>query len=701
MASRFFFIQQTIRTVRYSFSSQALAVLGLGLLASFSLEATLTGKIAYAAPLGEVGEGHSLTQATTSTILYVDPQLGNDRTADGSQLSPFRTINRALEVAPSNSVIQLAPGTYSAETGETFPISLKPHVVIQGNPATKGQDVILQGGSFFTSPSLSRQNITILGGANRAGLVGVTVSNPNPSGYSIHIESSNPVISNNTFTGNEGGILVGGNSASLIENNFFYANRSYGVRIHGSSYPTIKGNLFEQSGTAILVNDHASPLILGNRITQSKSGIVAQGRSQPQLRDNFIEGNEEYGLLALEQAKPDYSPSDEEPSNAFRNNGTKNIALHPVDTSNSKPKRTVEQPAPSSKASAPTPTASPLKIPKQPHAITSAAFPTPSAFSSGSYNLTAKRQVRIVPVDTLTQQPRRQPSVDQPTPQRIVRSTVTNPPAIAQSAPSRTAQTKGNFIVPTIPTPAASSSVQAVASVYEPIPAPPAKLPLALSPLSRAVPEPNSVTPIPIVGISPLARGQKTTPPRPTAVAPPGSITQDSISPNPARSPVTTPRAIPIPVPAPATKAQRSSASVPVKQQVSLQETNSPLEDSSLARSPTNTRGNTLLPVPGPNIPVGNIGNMPSVYAEREKSQNVRLNRSVETASNARYRVVVIADNQSQQEQIRAIAPDAFPTTYQGRRVLQAGAFGDPSKATQLASMLMSQGLQATIESLK
>jgi hypothetical protein len=65
-------------------------------------------------------------------------------------------------ICSPNSVIILAPGTYNTSSGETFPLRLKQGVSIQGNPRTRGNNILIQGGGTFLSPTFARQNITIL-----------------------------------------------------------------------------------------------------------------------------------------------------------------------------------------------------------------------------------------------------------------------------------------------------------------------------------------------------------------------------------------------------------------------------------------------------------------------------------------------------------------------------------------------------------
>lgn len=86
----------------------------------------------------------SQNRAAVFQLLFVDPIAGNDR-SDGGQRSPLRSITRAVQLAQSNTVILLAAGTYSAQTGERFPITLPPTVSLQENPASEERGVTIQG----------------------------------------------------------------------------------------------------------------------------------------------------------------------------------------------------------------------------------------------------------------------------------------------------------------------------------------------------------------------------------------------------------------------------------------------------------------------------------------------------------------------------------------------------------------------------
>lgn len=262
-----------------------------------------------------------LAQApSAANQLYVNPDRGSDRQGEGTAQSPFKTIAHALRIAEANTTIVLAPGTYSAETGEIFPLQLKQGVTISGLPEGRGRGVLIQGGGSYISRTVARQNVTMVG-TDKATVTGVTITNPNRRGYGLWIESTSPTIVNNTFTGNtQDGIFVAGNGSPMIRENHFLQNSANGMTINGTSKPEVRDNSFERTGFGINILQEAAPLLIGNRIRFNKDGVVVQGSSRPVLRNNLIEGNERDGLVAISNALPDLGSSGEPGGNIFRSN---------------------------------------------------------------------------------------------------------------------------------------------------------------------------------------------------------------------------------------------------------------------------------------------------------------------------------------------------------------------------------------------
>jgi parallel beta-helix repeat protein len=339
--------------------------------------------------------------------IFVQPDGGND-SATGSASAPFKTLTKALDVAQPNTIIQLAPGLYSEQTGEVFPIVMKSGVTIRGNVGDRGQEILIRGSGLFLSRTFAKQKVTIVG-HGRSGLQGVTVSNPEEQGYGVWVESSSPVISDNTFMASgHDGVSVVGSSAPIIRNNHFYENGANGITIYGNSQPEITENIFEKTGFGINVAQNAMPKIFGNRITGNKDGIIIQGSAKPILRNNVIDNNERDGLVAISQSQPDLGSNSDPGGNAFSGNQQLDInakaSSNPViaignqykttegQVRNSEPVRAIENPP----VAAVAPIQSPVAIPvpaaaEKPQEAIAAALPPITIFPA----VTVKASKRI------------------------------------------------------------------------------------------------------------------------------------------------------------------------------------------------------------------------------------------------------------------------------------------------------------------
>jgi len=238
------------------------ALSGLGLLTVLGYA---SGAIAQPIPVPTPTQSSEAAQQ----FLFVNSSSGNDAGQGVTQRSPFRTLTRALQAvqsknAQSNTVIMLAAGTYTPDTGEVFPLIVPPGVMIQGDPSTKGQSVVIQGGGAFATAMAGRQNVAIVGTGQ---IVGITVSNPN--GYGLWIEAGSPSIANNTFTGsNLAGIAIMGDSTPTLWGNAFSHNQT-GIVVAATAQPAIKDGLDQVAAATIALS------------TQREAGRIAIAPAQP------------------------------------------------------------------------------------------------------------------------------------------------------------------------------------------------------------------------------------------------------------------------------------------------------------------------------------------------------------------------------------------------------------------------------------
>lgn len=270
--------------------------------------------------IAQTNRVNHLVAKTQVQRLYVNPNLGNDQQGDGSQTRPYQTITQALQIAQTQTLITLASGTYSNQTGERFPLVIKNGITLQGNSRTRGGNIIISGGGRVGNSVVVGKSVTIAM-VEPSKLIGVTITNPNPFGYGVWIGASNPVIQDSTFVNNgKGGILVTGDATPTIVSNYVFNNLGHGIAIEGNAQPQVQDNILDRNGFAINIADSANPLLKGNRLTGNRIGVVVEGSAQPVLRDNLIAASTEDGVVAISQSRPDLGTRNQPGGNIFRGN---------------------------------------------------------------------------------------------------------------------------------------------------------------------------------------------------------------------------------------------------------------------------------------------------------------------------------------------------------------------------------------------
>ncbi|MBW4634386.1 MAG: DUF1565 domain-containing protein [Iphinoe sp. HA4291-MV1] len=272
---------------------------------------------------------------TPATVIYVNPQTGTDSAGAGnSEATPYKTITYALNQAQSATVIQLAPGTYNQESGETFPLFIKQGVTLRGDESTKGQAVLITGTGIYISPTFARQNVTVRADKDTV-ITGITVTNPENRGTGIWIESTNPIITNSTFTNSiRDGIFVTGQGNPKIENNVFVQNKGNGISVAKSAIGEIRNNLFQDTGFGLAIGGNSTPLVEGNQIIENQDGLFISESAKPVLRKNVIQNNKRDGIVVIKNAAPDLGTTENPGGNLIRSN-----TLH--DVNNSKGNNTI------------------------------------------------------------------------------------------------------------------------------------------------------------------------------------------------------------------------------------------------------------------------------------------------------------------------------------------------------------------------
>ena len=262
---------------------------------------------------------------TQQKIVFVSPR-GSDANVNGSQSQAFRTVTAAIAANPQEGTIfQLDAGTYSDNNGETFPIRLPRGAVLRGNPNSNGTDVVISGGGRFVSSTFASQNIAIVA-ANNSRIEGITVTNSNPRGYGLWLESSRNVsILNNNFSrSTHDGIFLTGSANAYIGNNLFTGNTGSGISAVGTSTGEIRDNRFENTGFGLSIGQQSQVALINNQITRNVDGVIISNTAQPTLRGNTIADNQRNGLVVLSGSygspRPDIGTTVSLGNNRFSNN---------------------------------------------------------------------------------------------------------------------------------------------------------------------------------------------------------------------------------------------------------------------------------------------------------------------------------------------------------------------------------------------
>ena len=300
---------------------------GKPIIGTFSLATTLligmTGTTIATPPVVPIPRSAAIQIAQVGTmVLYVNGTSGQDSaTAGKAEASPLKTITYALQQAQPGTTIQVSPGSYSAASGEVFPLILKPGIILRGDEATKGQTTTINGGGQVNTVSLARQNVTIFAMQDSA-IRGLSITNPLSRGTGVWVESTNPTIANNTFANSQReGIFMTGTATPVIEGNLFFKNEGNGISVARAAAGVIRNNVMQETGFGVAIGGTATTLIDGNQIISNTDGLYINERAQPVLRGNIIKNNKRDGIVVTMDGKPDSGIASQNGNNLVKDNG--------------------------------------------------------------------------------------------------------------------------------------------------------------------------------------------------------------------------------------------------------------------------------------------------------------------------------------------------------------------------------------------
>jgi len=641
-------------------------------------------------PVPHMGLEHfQQVQAQAATTLYVDAAKGNSA-GPGNAQAPFKTITAALQAAVPGTVVQVQPGKYDEANGEVFPLVIPSGVTLQGNVDNRGKDTLIQGGGKFLSPTVAGQIVGIVPQKGTT-VQGLTISNPQKRGYGIWVEGTDPTIHRNTFTGSgNDGIMETGAASGKITNNIFYKNPSDGITLLRTASPLIEGNVFEDTGFAINIDEKSSPLVKDNVIINNADGIVILGKATPTLRGNHFERNRRSAIAIVGEAQPNLGTASERGGNYFHknlksdiNNATRpQISIGAMGNEHTaKPKylgNVQGDNAPVAKVkSTPTlPSASVLV----PTPAKSTATASPSSPSQKTLPPAPPSQIPLVPPQTSSPPPL-PPVIPKPLPPGNLQTPAAKPlpPAPVATPPSRQSELSTGTFPPPAP---ANKPLPPQFGNTQVRPSPPQPTVQTIQPtiLKPLPPEPVATPPS---RQSELTKGTFP-PPAPANKPLPPQFENIQVRPSPPQPTVQTiqPTILkPLPPQSMVTPSSRQSELTKGTFPPPSAPANKPLppqfENTQVRPSPPQPMVQTNINKPLPS--------KPEVAPVQQSSLGTR-----------KYRVL-ITDASPDLRKLKQIVKNPFHREYEGRTVLQVGVFSSESSAKQVIRQLNAQGFKAIV----
>jgi parallel beta-helix repeat protein len=253
--------------------------------------------------------------------IYVNVTTGDDR-QDGSATHPLKTLTTALARSTPGTTLHVAPGQYTAASGERFPLMLGTRLRLVGSG--QGRTVI-QGGGGFTHSAVGAASLTCRM-AETAQLEAVTLTNPAPGGMGLWLDAGRAIIQSVTLQGcDRYGAVIAATALPTVLDSELVGNGTAGLALFQQGKGALVRLRCHQNATGIALHDQAGPLIQTCELTQNDTGIAIADQARPVLRGNRIRQNRGAGVLIRAQAQPDLGTPWDLGANIMRDNGGSDI----------------------------------------------------------------------------------------------------------------------------------------------------------------------------------------------------------------------------------------------------------------------------------------------------------------------------------------------------------------------------------------
>ena len=252
---------------------------------------------------------------TMSKTLEVDPQRGIDQPSGRPHL-PYKTLTAALVAAQGNALIKLAPGTYSAVSGERFPLLIGDRVVVMGQETSQGDGIVIAGGGAVPGDGAISATLLV---EDQAQVRGVTIQNP--QGVGVLVRSGVPLVRACRLSQcGQAGVQVMGMASPLVLQVRGDQIAGVGLMWMEQAKGEIRDCTLQRCNVGIHILGAAAPLLTDNQCANNQTGMRVAGTASPVLRQNRLVQNQQWGLLVQERGRPDLGQPASEAHNILRYN---------------------------------------------------------------------------------------------------------------------------------------------------------------------------------------------------------------------------------------------------------------------------------------------------------------------------------------------------------------------------------------------
>ena len=295
------------------------------------------------------------TFPASASEYYVNAATGSDTPANGTEVSPWKTVTYALsQISGSGHTLHVAPGTYNIALGETFPILIKNGVSVVGSDAATcildavGSDTTVVRCVSITDATTRIEGLTLKngGGTTKRGgmfisagsaltvagcifttnsngaiyidnstprIVGNVIAKNTSSSSSVYaincVSSSHPRIINNTISDNAGGIFIDNASPDSVENNIIAFSTNYYAIYENSALSDpgrVAYNLFYQNSGGLYKDEDSTDYFTASTLDGAVTECTANLDGDPKFVNTAIgDYRLQVGSAAFDAGNPD------------------------------------------------------------------------------------------------------------------------------------------------------------------------------------------------------------------------------------------------------------------------------------------------------------------------------------------------------------------------------------------------------------